>query len=71
MYCDSRQWRRFWFLWSNQHEWLQKMLGIEDDIAKMEALWITGKKKKGKADWIDEYSYEEDSIAGLGEDEEY
>ena len=51
-----------------EHEWLQKMLGIEDDIAKMEALGITGKKKKDKVVSLDEYDYDDDMAMSTDDD---
>ena len=41
-----------------EHQWLQKMLGIEDDIEKMNNEWV--KKKRGRKPASKEKEYDED-----------
>ena len=43
-----------------EHQWLQKMLGIEDDIEKMNNEWV--KKKRGRKPASKEKEYDEDEV---------
>ena len=57
-----------------EHQWLQKMLGIEDDIEKMNNDSTAWKKKRGRKPAVkekdDEYD-DDDFFAEYGDDEDY